>query len=135
MEADSERTGQEPGRGDPQIPGDEAMNALIAEVSHLYAKASAEDQLALRVWMRDVILGRRTGKTNVVRSRRMEKRATDACERRIMEFPIGMDAREVAKQLKHEGWYAQASEYAQIVMRIERVRAKAATVQNAAGNV
>jgi hypothetical protein len=111
------------------------MNALVAEVSRLYAKASAEDQLALRVWMRDVILGRRTGKTNVVRSRRMEKRSTDACERRIMEFPIGMDAREVAKQLKHEGWYAQASEYAQIVMRIERVRARAANLQNAAGNV
>jgi hypothetical protein len=124
-----------PCRGDPQIPVDRETNQLVARVSRLYAEASAQDQLALRVWMRDVILGRKTGKTSVVRSRRMEKRATEACERRIMEFPVGMNARDVAKQLKREGWYARASEYAQIVMRIERVRAKAANVQNAAGNV
>jgi hypothetical protein len=50
---------------------------------------------------------------------------TEACERRILEFPLSMDAREVAKQLKREGWYAQASDYASIVFRIDRVRAKA----------
>jgi hypothetical protein len=35
-----------------------------------------------------------------------------------------MDAREVAKELKSEGWYAWASDYRSIIARIERVRAK-----------
>ena len=35
----------------------------------------------------------------------------EACARRILESPLGMDAREVAKQLKREGWYAWASDY------------------------
>ena len=34
----------------------------------------------------------------------------EACERRILEFPVGMDAREVAKELKRESWYAWATE-------------------------
>jgi hypothetical protein len=49
----------------------------------------------------------------------------EACDRRILEFPLDMDAREVAKELKREGWYAWATEYASIVFRIQRVRAKA----------
>ena len=47
----------------------------------------------------------------------------EACERRILEFPLAMDAREVAKELKREGWYAWASDYASIILRIESVRA------------
>ena len=50
----------------------------------------------------------------------------EACERRILEFPLEMDAREVAKELKREGWYAWGSDYASIIFRIERVRAKSA---------
>ena len=38
-----------------------------------------------------------------------------------------MDAREVAKELKREGWYAWASSYDGIVFQIQRVRAKAGT--------
>jgi hypothetical protein len=49
----------------------------------------------------------------------------EACERRILEFPLDMDAREVAKELKREGWHAWASDYRSIIARIERVRAKA----------
>ena len=30
----------------------------------------------------------------------------EACERRILKFPLEMNAREVAKELKREGWYA-----------------------------
>jgi hypothetical protein len=56
-----------------------------------------------------------------------ERRMVDACERRILEFPLAMDAREVAKVLKRESWYAWASDYASIIFRIERVRAKAGT--------
>ena len=29
-------------------------NRLVAKVSRLYAEAAPEDQLALRVWMRDI---------------------------------------------------------------------------------
>ena len=34
-----------------------------------------------------------------------------ACEGRILESPLRMDAREVAKELKREGWYAWATDY------------------------
>ena len=40
----------------------------------------------------------------------------EACDRRILEFPLHMDAREVAKELKREGWYAWASNYESIVL-------------------
>jgi hypothetical protein len=53
-----------------------------------------------------------------------KKRMIKACERRILEFPVEMDAREVAKELKREGWYAWAAEYQSIILRIERVRAR-----------
>jgi hypothetical protein len=59
--------------------------------------------------MRDIILGRKVGTANTVRARRVEKRMVEACERRILQFPLGMDAREVAKELKREGWYAWAA--------------------------
>jgi hypothetical protein len=74
--------------------------------------------------MRDIILGRKVGTANTVRARRAEKRMVEACERRILEFPLAMDAREVAKELKREGWYAWASNYEGIVFRIKRVRAR-----------
>ena len=78
--------------------------------SRLYAEADPEDQFALRVWMRDIILSRKERSVNMFHARRSEKRMIDACERRILEFPVGMDAREVAKELKREGWYAWATE-------------------------
>ena len=75
--------------------------------------------------MRDIILGREIGTTNTVVARRHERRMVEACERRILGFPLAMDARQVAKELKREGWYAWASDYQSIIHRIERVRAKA----------
>jgi len=60
-----------------------------------------------------------------MRARRpARKRMIEACARRILEFPVGMDAREVAKELKREGWYAWATEYQSIILRIERERMK-----------
>jgi hypothetical protein len=125
MKNHSDSVGQPPRRGDPQLPVNRATNQLVAKVSRLYAEAAPEDQLALRVWMRDIILGRKVGSTNMVRARRIEKRMTEACERRILEFPLGVESREVAKELKREGWYAWASDNEGIILRIERVRAKA----------
>jgi hypothetical protein len=40
-----------------------------------------------------------------VRARRSEERIVEACERHIFEFPLDMDARNVAKELKREGWF------------------------------
>ena len=54
----------------------------------------------------------------------------EACERRILEFPLDMDAREVAKELKREGWYAWASNHDGIVLRIKRVRANAGSCRS-----
>jgi hypothetical protein len=70
----SSRVRRPPQRGDPQIPVDGATNQLVAKISRLYAQAAPEDQLALRVWMRDIILGRKIGSANTVRARRVEKR-------------------------------------------------------------
>ena len=52
---------QSPQRGDPQRPLDGA-NRLVAKFSRVYARAAPEDQFALRVWMRDIILGRKVGR-------------------------------------------------------------------------
>jgi hypothetical protein len=125
MKSDSDSVSQRPQRGDPQIPVDGETNQLVANFSRLYAQAAPEDQLALRVWMRDIIPGRKVGSANTVRARRVEKRMVEACERRTLEFPLDMDARETAKKLKREGWYAWASDYDSIVSRIKRVWAKA----------
>jgi hypothetical protein len=115
---------QPPRRIDPKTAVNGA-NQLVAEFSRLYAEAAPEDQFALRVWMRDIILGRKVGGTNMLHARRSEKGMIEACERRILEFPLVMDAREVAKELKREGWYAWAWSHETIIHRIERVRAKA----------
>jgi hypothetical protein len=94
LKSDSDSVSQPPQRGDPQIPVDGATNQLVSKVSRLYAQAASEDQLALRVWMRDIILGRKVGGVNMVHARRSEKRMIEASERRVLEFPLGMDALE-----------------------------------------
>ena len=40
--------------------------------------------------MRDIILGRKEGSVNMRQARRNEKRMVEACERRIVEFPLDM---------------------------------------------
>jgi hypothetical protein len=55
MKGNSDSVSQPPQRGDPQMPA-KAANRLVAKFSPLYAEAAPEDQLALRVWMRDIIL-------------------------------------------------------------------------------
>jgi hypothetical protein len=111
LESDSDSVSQTPQRVDPQKPLDGATNQLVAGFSRLYAEAGPEAQFALRVWMRDIILGRKERSVNMPQARRNEKRMVEACERRIPEFPLDMDEREVAKELRREGWYAWASDY------------------------
>ena len=64
MKSESDSVSQPPQRGDPQIPVDGATNQLVAKFSRLYAQAAPEDQFALRVWMRDILLGRKVGSVN-----------------------------------------------------------------------
>ena len=111
-------------RGHARIPLDGTPNQLVAKCSRLYAEATPEDQLALRVWMRDIILGRKAGRVNLFLASRGEKRMIEARERRILEFPSSMDAREVAKELKRQGWYSLSTDCQSTVLRIERVRSK-----------
>ena len=59
----------------------------------------------------------------MVHARRTEKRMVEACERRMLEFPLTMDARDVAKELKREGWYVWTSRYDSIIVS-NRVRAR-----------
>ena len=107
MKSDPDATRQPPQRGDQQILADGA-NRLVAKVSRLYADASPDDQFTLGAWMRDIILGRKEGSVNMLHAKRVEKRMVGACERRILEFPLAMGARDVAKELKREGRYAWA---------------------------
>ena len=72
-----------------------------------------------------VILANKSGLVETFSRAYGAARMIEACERRILEFPLGMDARQVAKELKRERWYAWASDYESIIFRIERVRAKA----------
>ena len=65
MKNDSDSVSQPPQGGDPQLPVNGAANQLVAKFSRLYAEAAPEDQFALRVWMRDIILGRKEGSVNM----------------------------------------------------------------------
>ena len=71
MKNHSDSVGQPPRRGDPQIPV--GANQLVAKFSRLYAEADPEDQFALRVWMRDIILSRKEGRVNMLHARRPSK--------------------------------------------------------------
>jgi hypothetical protein len=53
--------------------------------------------------MRDIILGRKEGSVNMRQARRGEKRMVEACERRILEFPLDMDEREFAEPTRGRG--------------------------------
>jgi hypothetical protein len=59
----------------------------------------------------------------------------DSCERRILEFPLDMEAPEVAKQLKREvgmlgRQIMQVSFFGSGILRIGRVRGKARNLRD-----
>ena len=57
-------------------------------------------------------------------SRRCEKDTIAACDRRILEFPLSMSPKAVAKMLKAEGWYGPKTTVYYIEFRIRRLRGK-----------
>ncbi len=57
-------------------------------------------------------------------SRRCEKYTIAACDRRILELPLSMSHREVAKLLQAEGWFSSKTTAYYIEYRVRRVREK-----------
>jgi hypothetical protein len=67
-----------------------AKKSIVETFSRAYAGASPEEQAALRVWMRDIILPQKEPRKDLALSRRCEKDTIAACDRRILEFPLSM---------------------------------------------
>jgi hypothetical protein len=97
-------------------------NSLVETFSALYGAASPEEQAALRVWMRDIVLPRKEGRNNLARSRRSEKDSVAARDRRILEFPLSTSSKTVAKVLKTEGWYSPKTTIYHIEFRVNSSR-------------
>ena len=74
--------------------------------------------------MRDIVLPRKEGRNDVAKSRRSEKDSVAARDRRILEFPLSMSSKAVAKILKTEGWYSPKTTIYHIEFRVRRLREK-----------
>ena len=74
--------------------------------------------------MRDIILPQKGPRKDLALSRRCEKDTIAACDRRILEFPLSMSPKTVAKMLKAEGWYGPKTTVYYIEFRIRRLRGK-----------
>jgi hypothetical protein len=96
--------------------------SIIDTFSRAYSLASPDEQAALRVWMRDIILPQRKPRKNLEMSRRCEKDVIAACDRRILEFPLEISPNAVAKTLKAEGWYGPKTTVYYIEYRVRRLR-------------
>jgi hypothetical protein len=70
-----------------------AKKSIVDTFSRAYAEASPEEQAALRVWMRDIILPRKEGRNDLAKSRRSEKDTIAARDRRILEFPLSTSSK------------------------------------------
>jgi hypothetical protein len=101
-----------------------AKKSIVEPFSRAYAAASPEEQAALRVWMRDIILPQREPRKDLKMSRRCEKDTIAACDWRILEFPLSMSPKAVAKILKAEGWYGPKTTVYYIEFRVRRLREK-----------
>ena len=95
MKGDSDSVSQSPRRGDPQIPIDGA-NQLVAKVSRLYARLQQRTTRAASVDARHHPVPKGGNYKHGPRKEE-RKRMIEARERRILKFPLGMDARCVAR--------------------------------------
>ena len=99
-------------------------NSLVETFSRAYDAASPDEQAALRAWMRDIVLPRKEGRNNLEKSRRSEKDSIAARDRRILEFPLSISPKAIAKMLKAEGWYGPKTTIYHIEFRVRRLRKK-----------
>ena len=88
------------------------------------AAASPDEQAALRVWTRDTIRPQKKPRVDVAKARKFEKDSVEARDRRILELPLSMSPREVAKILQAEGWFSLKTTIYYIGYRVRRLREK-----------
>jgi len=100
-------------------------NPLVETFSRAYAAASPDQQAALRVWMRNIILPGIVRRSDLDRVRRSERESVAARDRRILEFPLSMSPNAVAKALRAEGCYSKGTTVHYIEHRVRRLREKA----------
>jgi hypothetical protein len=82
-------------------------NPLVEKFSRAYAAASPDEQAALRVWTRNIICPQKEPRVDVAKARKFEKDSVETRDRRIiLEFPLSMSPREVAKILQADGWFS-----------------------------
>ena len=77
--------------------------------------------------MRNIVLPRKEGRNNLANSRRSEKESVAARDRRMLESPLSMSLRAVAKMLKAEGWYSPKTTVYCIEFRVRCLREKGRT--------
>ena len=99
--------------------------SIVERFSRAYEAANAEDQAALRAWMRGVILPGNLRRKDLARCRRAEKDSIEARDRCILKFPASMSPNAIAKVLRAEGWYSKKTTVYYIEHRIRRLREKA----------
>jgi hypothetical protein len=103
----------------------DSLKATVEEFSRAYAAASLDEQAALRVWMRNIILPGKARRDDLASARRTEKESVAARDRRILEFPLSMSPKAVAKALIGEGWYSKKTKVYYVEFRVRRLRTKA----------
>ena len=72
--------------------------------------------------MRDIIRPQKKPRVDVAKARRFEKDTVEARNRRILEFPVSMSHREVAKTLQAEGYFILKTTVYYIEYRVRRLR-------------
>ena len=96
--------------------------SLVETFSRAYSLASPDEKAALRVWMRDIIRPQKKPRVDVAKARRFEKDSVEARNRRILQFPLSMSNREVAKALQAEGYFSLKTTVYYIEYRVRRLR-------------
>jgi hypothetical protein len=74
--------------------------------------------------MRNIIRPQEEPRVDVAKAKRFEKDSVEARNRRILEFPVSMSHREVAKALQAEGWFSLKTTVYYIEYRVRRLREK-----------
>ena len=74
--------------------------------------------------MRDIIHPQKKPRVDIAKARRFEKDSVEARNRRILEFPLSMSHREIAKTLQAEGYFSLKTTVYYIEYRVRRLREK-----------
>jgi hypothetical protein len=101
------------------------VKPTVETFAKAYEEASPDEQAALRAWMRNIVLPRDFPRSDLSRVRMNEKENVAARDQRILEFPLSMTPKEVAKALKAEGCYSQGTPVYYIEYRVRLLREQA----------